>query len=169
MRLIILGAGGYGRTISDLAEQSKQYSEILFLDDKAQASDVIGSISEYRDYINSDTLFFPAIGDNELRASLLHDIKSAGGEIASVVHSSAYISPKAIIGIGVAILPHTSIGTGVRIGDGSIINMNAVVDHDCVIEECVHIAPGAIVKGENRISRFAKVDSGTVIERGSYR
>ena len=33
MRLIILGAGGYGRTVADTAAQTGAYNEILFLDD----------------------------------------------------------------------------------------------------------------------------------------
>lgn len=40
MRLIILGMGGYGRTIADVAEQTGMYEEIIFLDDQAdQAMD----------------------------------------------------------------------------------------------------------------------------------
>ena len=33
MRLIILGAGGYGRTVADVAAQTGAYDKILFLDD----------------------------------------------------------------------------------------------------------------------------------------
>lgn len=54
------------------------------------------------------------------------------------------------------------------IGDGCIVNINAVIDHDTVLESCVHIAPGAIVKGENRITEYTKIESGTVVERGEY-
>ena len=33
MRLIIIGAGGYGRTVADVARQSGKYESIGFLDD----------------------------------------------------------------------------------------------------------------------------------------
>ena len=36
MRLVILGAGGYGKTIADLAEQSGQYESIQMLDDAGE-------------------------------------------------------------------------------------------------------------------------------------
>ena len=42
MRLIILGAGGFGRTVADLAAQSGRYETISFLDDGSNAPDVIG-------------------------------------------------------------------------------------------------------------------------------
>lgn len=35
MKLIILGAGGYGRTVADIARQSGKYTEVYFLDDNA--------------------------------------------------------------------------------------------------------------------------------------
>jgi UDP-N-acetylbacillosamine N-acetyltransferase len=166
MRLIILGAGGYGRTIADLAEQSKTYDEILFLDDHSDQA--IGTIVELESFIDTNTAFYPAIGNNEFRCELIRKIQDAGGKVVSIIHPSAYISPTAKIGIGVAILPHASVGTNVKICSGCIVNMNVVIDHDCVLEEGVHIAPGAIVKGENRITEYIKVESGTVVGRGEY-
>ena len=48
MRLIILGAGGYGKTVADIARQSGKYEQIYFLDDGQQTSDLIlGTCSEY--------------------------------------------------------------------------------------------------------------------------
>ena len=32
MKLIILGAGGHGRTVADIARQSERYTEVCFLD-----------------------------------------------------------------------------------------------------------------------------------------
>ena len=40
MRLVILGMGGYGRTIADVALQTGKYDEIIFLDDTLQVDQV---------------------------------------------------------------------------------------------------------------------------------
>lgn len=45
--------------------------------------------------------------------------------MANIIRSSTYVSPKARIGIGVAILPYVSVGTNVTVSDGIMINMNA--------------------------------------------
>jgi len=166
-RLIILGAGGYGRTIADLATQSKKHNEIKFLDDNANGIDVIGTIKEAVSFVDDDTAFYPAIGNNEFRCKLISDIKSAGGEVVSIIHPTAYVSPTVKIGLGVAILPNASVGTNVILADGCIVNMHSVIDHDTVLEKGVHVAPGAIVKGENRIAAYSKIESGVVVERGS--
>ena len=167
-RLIIIGAGGYGRTIADLAAQSKKYNEIKFLDDNANGIDVIGTIKEAVSFIDDDTAFYAAIGNNDFRCKLIIEIQSAGGEVVSIIHPTAYISPTVKVGIGVAILPNASVGTNVVIGDGCIVNMHSVIDHDTVLEKGVHIAPGAIVKGENRIVAYSKIESGMVVERSQY-
>lgn len=45
-RLVILGAGGYGRTVADLAAQSGQFAPIVFLDDNSAAADVAGKCAD---------------------------------------------------------------------------------------------------------------------------
>lgn len=43
MRLIIIGAGSYGRTVADIAGQSVLFDQVLFLDDHAPGEDVLGN------------------------------------------------------------------------------------------------------------------------------
>ena len=88
--------------------------------------------------------------------------------MATLVHHTAYISPKASVAPGSVILPHAIVNTGTVVKRGCIINIGSLVDHDCVLESGVHLAPGSIVKGENRIERCTKVESGVVVERGEY-
>lgn len=138
MRLIILGAGGYGKTIEDVASQLNRYKQISFLDDKAEGKNVLGKTDDFKNFINDETEFYPAFGDNELRYNWILRLDEAGASTATVIHPSAYISPKAVIGKGSAILPNASINYG------------------------------AVVKGENLIPAFMKIESGTVITRAQY-
>ena len=150
-KLIILGSGGYGRTVYDVAEQLG-YS-ITVLDDS--------------DYISDDTQFIPAFGNNEFRLEWLERIEKAGGKPATLVHPSAYISPRAHVSEGCVVLPGAIINTGTRIGKGCIINLGATVDHDVIIEDGVHLCIRCIIKGENRISRCEKIEEGEIIERAT--
>ena len=52
---------------------------------------------------------------------------------------------------------------GTVIGDNSIINTHASVDHDCKIDAHVHIAPGAILCGGVCIGERSHVGTGVVI------
>ena len=65
MRLVILGAGGYGRTVADVAAQTGRYAEICFLDDHGDAPDVIGACCNFSQMIDDETIFYLAFGNND--------------------------------------------------------------------------------------------------------
>ena len=161
-RLVILGAGGYGRTVADVAHQL-DYSTIV-LDD----ADPAHPLSSFQSYIDFSTSFIPAFGNNAFRMEWINKIEESGGQLATLIHPTAYVSPTAIINPGTVILPHAIINTDVVVGKGCIINLGAIVDHGCILEEGVHICLGAIVKGENRIEKYSKIEAGEVVERGQY-
>ena len=160
-RLVILGAGGYGRTVDDVAHQMG-YSTFV-LDD----ANPVHPLSSFQSYINSSTYFIPAFGNNAFRVEWINKIEESGGQLATLIHPTAYVSPTTIINSGTVILPHAIVNTDVMVGKGCIINLGAIVDHGCILEEGVHICLGAIVKGENRIERLSKIEAGKVVERGS--
>ena len=168
MRLIILGVGGYGRTVADVAAQTGAYDEIHFLDDNAQAEDVIGKCADFSAHADENTIFYPAFGNNEGRVSWLKRLSEKGCKIAVIVHPTAYVSPTACMAEGNVILPHAVVNTGCEIKAGCIVNCGAIVDHGCVLEEGVHVCLGAIVKAENRIPRLMKIEAGQVIENRTY-
>ena len=169
MRLIILGAGGYGRTVADVAAQTGEYSKILFLDDNSVAPDVIGKCAEFERFRDGQTAFYPAFGNNESRLKWLYRLRDVCCVIPTIIHPTAYVSPTAQIEPGAAILPHAVVNTNCVVKAGCIVNCGAIVDHGCVLEEGVHICVGAIVKAENRIPGKMKVEAGVVIERNTYR
>ena len=158
-KLVILGAGGYGNTVRDIAEQLG-YTAITVLDDSIAER----PLASFVDYLEENTEFIPAFGNNEFRMEWIKRIEKAGGRLATLIHSTAYISPKASIYPGTVILPHAIINTDTVVEKGCIINLAAVVDHGCIIEEGVHICLGAIVKGENRVKTLSKIEAGEVIE-----
>ena len=172
MKLIILGAGGYGQTIADIAEQLGY--EVSFLDDNSdKAMDTLykamDTCANFAQYIDADTSFYPAFGNNEVRAAWLEKLMEAGCNISTIIHPTAYVSPKAHVLPGTAILPGAIVNTGCIIKSGCIINCGAVVDHGCTLEEGVHVCLNAIVKADNHLPRCMKVEAGTVIGNREYK
>ena len=160
--LIILGSGGYGHTVADVAEQLGY--KVVFLDDSLPDH----PLSSFVDFIGECVEFIPAFGNNAFRLEWINRIEESGGQLATLIHPTAYISPTATISHGTVILPHAIINTDVVINRGCIINLGAVIDHGCIIEEGVHVCLGAIVKGENHLPRCIKIEAGEVVERGHY-
>ncbi len=166
-RLIILGAGGYGKTVADVARQIGGYDSIAFLDDGKTAPEILGNCADYARFSDGNTDFYPAFGNNEGRMKWLGKLLDCGITVPVLVHPSAYISPEAKLGIGTVVLPMAVVNTGVTVEMGCIVNIGTLIDHDCVIESGVHLCPGVIVKAENRIPAGSKVESGTMIQARS--
>ncbi len=168
MRLIILGAGGYGRTVADVAAQTGRFESICFLDDHSDAPDVIGVCCDFAQMIDDETAFYPAFGNNEARMGWLHRLMESGCNIPTIIHPTAYVSPTARVMPGTVILPHAIVNTGCENKAGCIVNCGAIIDHGCVLEEGVHVCLGAIVKAENRIPRCMKIEAGEVVQNRTY-
>lgn len=168
MRLVILGAGGYGQTVADLARQSGIYDTILFLDDNASGPDVAGKCGDYLQFADENTQMYPAFGNNEMRLIWMKRLAQAGIPLLTLVHASAYVSPTVQIEPGCMILPKAVVNTGCQVKCGCIINLGAVIDHGCILEEGVHVCLGAIVKAENRIPACSKVEAGQIIQNHTF-
>lgn len=164
MRLVILGAGGYGKVIEDIAIESNKYSKILFLDDKTEQP-----CDTFLNYRDSNTEFYPAFGNNETRLKWIHELEANHCLIASLIHPSAYVSPKAKIEKGCVILPFSVVNTNCLIEKGCIINCGAVIDHDCHIHEGCHICLNATIKANNELPACLKIEAGVVVENNTYK
>ena len=167
-RLVILGAGGLAKTLADLVTQTKQYTEIIFLDDNPSAQNIKGACADYLKFKDGNTVMFPAFGNNEIRLKWLDILTEAGIKIPSFIHPSAYVSPTAKLGIGTVVLPKAVINTNCRFERGCIMNCAAVLDHDCILEEGIHLSVGALVKAENHLPAKMKVEAGEVIFNRTY-
>jgi sugar O-acyltransferase (sialic acid O-acetyltransferase NeuD family) len=98
----------------------------------------------------SDIDCITAIGGvhGEARETITLFMESYGFKPRSLIHKSVLISPSARIGKNVQLLAGSIIGAFASIGDYSIINTGANVDHDCTIGRNCHLAPRAALAGE---------------------
>lgn len=162
--LYILGAGGFGHVIKDMAEQSDKYTSIHFLDDNS--NEAVGKLSDLPKFIDSNSCFFVGLGNNSIRLELINKLLCLNCEVISLIHSSAYVSPTAKLGIGCCVLPMAVVNTESVIKDGCIINCGAIVDHNCIVNEGVHVCMNAVVKANNEIASLTKIEACCVVERG---
>ena len=60
-------------------------------------------------------------------------------------------------------MPGVLINAKAKIGDYCILNTNATIDHECVIEEGVHIMGSAAVSGRVKIGKYATIGTNATI------
>ena len=159
-RLLIIGAGGHGRVVSEIAEDCG-YEKIAFLDDNSP--EAIGKVEELEQFTAEYEFAFVGIGNNHLRKILLERLQKAGYKIPVIVHPTAYISRTAKIGAGTIIEPKAIVNAGTIVGEGCIISVGAIIDHDVILKDCVHVNAGAIVKAGATVEDERKLEAGEVV------
>ena len=158
--LLILGAGGHGRVVAEIAE-TLGYT-VSFLDDKPKEG-VIGSISELENFSSEFDAFFISIGNNAVRHKLQDKLAALGLNIATLISPRAYVSPSVKVGCGSIIEPGAIINSNVSIGCGCIVSVGSIVDHDSVLEDFSNINTGAICMSGAHVGAETRVEAGEVV------
>lgn len=172
-RLLIIGAGGHGRSVAEAALLGQDYALTAFLDDAAKppqhhlwGCSVWGTTATLANCRGRIDAVIVAIGNNALREALHQQVKAQGLALAMVVHPAAMVSPTAAIGEGTAIMAGAIVGTGAQLGEGVIVNCGAVVDHDCMVESFGHLGVNAGMAGGSVLGRSAWMPVGSALAYG---
>ncbi len=144
--LLVLGAGGLGRVVGEIALETGLYDRTVYLDDAVRCREVIGKCGDYRSLVNTFPSAIAAFGDNRLRLFWTQKLQDAGFSVPTLVHPRAYVSPSASLGAGTIIQPGAVVSTHAKLGRACLVNANAVVDHDNILEDGVHVNLNATVK-----------------------
>lgn len=167
--LLILGAGGHGKSVAYTAELMKIWDNIVFADDRYPSMTtiseypIISSIQEIEYIKNDATQAIVAIGNNAVRKKLQDRLKKLSIPLATVIHPSVILNDTVMIGEGSVILAGCVLGIDVKIGDGVILNIGTMVDHDVIIGNYAHLSVGVNITGGKNIEENIFLDAGTSI------
>lgn len=142
--LLIIGAGQYGMVAKEIAESTGEYDKIAFLDDNNPVA--IGKVGEYKKFCGEYEDAVVAVGNSDFRLGFIKKLFDAGYKIPKLIHTRAYVSPSAKIGMGCFVEPMAVVHTDVTVKAGCIISAGVVINHNSVIEEGCHINCGSVVK-----------------------
>jgi len=97
------------------------------------------------------------------REIIFEYLKSYGLNPRTVVHNTAFVAYNAILGAGSQILAQSSICAKVILGKSVIVNTAASVDHESIIGDFVHIAPGARLCGCVKVGNYSFIGANATI------
>lgn len=171
-RLLVLGAGGHGRSVAEAAELSGMFKVVGFLDDllldgeKILGVPVLGSMDKICKLRSVADQAIVAVGNNYLRENLLRKLTELDFESATVIHSRAFVSPSASIGAGTVVMAGAIIGTEARLGVGTIVNCGATVDHNAIVKDFGHLGVNTCMAGGTVLGRGAWLQVGAALGYG---
>jgi sugar O-acyltransferase (sialic acid O-acetyltransferase NeuD family) len=169
-RLLIVGAGGHGRSVAEAVLMADQFNLVGFLDDGAFANGeavwgfpVLGPATAFEQYVRQSTHAVVAIGNNTVRQKLFVQLQAAGFTLTNIIHPMAIVSPRAQLGVGIAVMAGAVVGTEAALGNGAIVNSCAVVDHHAQVHEFGHLGVNASMAGGSVLGALAWMQAGSAI------
>lgn len=168
-RLLILGAGGHGHALADLAAECG-WTIVGFTDRARRGPDVLGEDTELAELLRAGKIDGAVVGVGNTglsrRVELFQLLKEAAAVVPTLVHPRAVVSRSCRIGEGAVIFPGSVLGAGVQIGDNAVVYSGAVIEHDCRIADHAYLSPGVILSGTVSVEARAFLGSGAVVLPG---
>lgn len=168
--LLIVGAGGHGKVVADIAYQLERWGNIAFLDDNYPETPqigewkVLGKTGEANRFREDYPEAIVAIGANSLRLEMQKRMADNGFLFPVLIHPHASVSGFASIGAGTLICAQAAVIIGARIGLAAIVNTGASVGHDCSLEDGVHVAPGVRLAGGVSVGECSWIGIGAAVK-----
>lgn len=180
--LIIIGAGGMGRSLYDLACESIGYkTEFIikgFIDDDLKVLDgfenyppILGKIENY--IPQPDDVFICSIG-GVFRKSCMESIIQRNGAFMSLIHETARIGTNVKLGKGNVVGAYTCVGADAIVGNYNMIQSYTVIGHDAIIGDWnrfdthVTCVGGVRIENEVNIHTSAVLNHKVVVETGAH-
>lgn len=170
-RIVIAGAGGFGRGLLSWIRSSPVYlerqhiSEVVFIDDREPAVrprlPVISTIREYLPEPNDVALC--AIGIPAIRRLVVQELEKVGARFHTFVDDRAVVGEGVTIGEGSIVCPGSVISADVTIGNHVHINFNCSLGHDSTLADFTTLSPGVNIMGQVPVGSLVFVGGSAVV------
>jgi sugar O-acyltransferase (sialic acid O-acetyltransferase NeuD family) len=163
--ICLIGAGGHGAVIKEILDENSS-NIVCFIDANFSINECLGVnvIHEETELNDIDAVSFViSVGSNQSRKTIANQHPR---QYINAIHPSSVISKSLTIGVGNAVMAGVCINARTKLGNHCIVNTNATVDHDCVLEDFVHISPGAQLGGNVYVGEGAHIGIGASIKPG---
>lgn len=160
----LVGAGGHASVVADVALRRGHTAIMLWSEREPDA----GRFPRQARWsplgeLPSETPVLIAVGDIRQRAELRQRY---------CVPADSLIDPTVVLGSGVRIgkgtvvMPLCVLNANARVEEDAILNTGCIVEHDCVVGRNTHIAPGARLGGAARIGDHVLLGTGAIVLPG---
>lgn len=174
--LVLLGAGGHARVLLALAREVGY--QILGVCDPSLAADAVSNWEGLEVLGDECTLerlepdriaLMLGIGQlakGNLRERIYTSWRERGYNFPAMVHPFTWVAPDVLLRSGAQVMAGAVIQAGCEVGDNSIVNTRASIDHDCRIGRNVHVGPGATLCGKVIVEDGAFIGAGATVIQG---
>lgn len=165
--LLIIGAGGHGKVVADIAENMGCYGKIVFADADESIKECMGYPVLWENELD-DTFYtqydvFVAVGKSTTREKITKQLNERGCFIPTLIHPKAVIARTATIGEGTVVMAGAIINPDAEVGYSCIVNTSSSIDHDCKVGDFCHISVGAHLAGTVEVGTHTWIGAGACV------
>jgi sugar O-acyltransferase (sialic acid O-acetyltransferase NeuD family) len=172
MSIIMIGGGGHARVLISMLNEKREKIEGIIVAEKERVGQTVLGCSVIG--TDKDILKYPAdqvslvngigyIGKEKNRQYVYKRFKELGYIFEKIIHPTATIAEEVQLSEGVQIMAGSVIQVGSVLNENCIINTKVSIDHDCVVGNNVHLAPGVTVCGTVHIGSETFVGAGSTL------
>lgn len=170
--LLIIGARGWGREVSLLAQHSLGFGTEFqikgFLDDKTDAlaglvgyPPIVDSVEHYEP--KEDDVFICALGDVKYKKHYAEIILNKGGRFINLIHESAHVPQSVKMGQGCIFGISVSLSCDLSIGSFVTLLESTIVGHDCKIGDYSHLSVRCFLGGGAVLGESVVMHPGSMV------
>jgi carbamoyl-phosphate synthase large subunit len=180
--VILIGAGDHARVLIDVLRLLGR--QILYATDHnvmlhgktILAVEIKGEDECVLEYAPDQVALVNAVGSISRptsRQRVFESFHKRGYRFETVIHPTVTLASSARLGEGAQLMAGVVVQPAVKIGINTLVNTNASIDHDCVVDSHVHIAPGVTLSGNVCVHDTVHIGTGAIviqsinIERGA--
>lgn len=176
-KLIIMGAGDFGREVSWVVErlnaQAPVWELLGFVDDALGVQGtvidgypVLGRVSMLES-VTEETWVVCSIGTGKTRKKVMERVlENPNLHPATLVDPSAIVGRNARIEEGCVVCAGTVLAISSRLEAHTIVNLNCTIGHDTVLEPFCTVHPGTNLSGKVHVGQCTDIGTGTKIIQG---
>jgi len=165
--ILIFGARSFAEEIADLASEVPGLRVAGFVEnyDRDRPRTLHGLPVHWIDEVASLAATHKAVCGlgTTLRAPLIAQARDQGFEFTSIIHPTARVSSRAMIGAGSIVSAGSIISAHTVIGEHVVINRGALLGHHIQIADYTNIGPGANIGGGCQIGAGVYVGIGATV------
>ena len=159
-RLIIVGAGGFGRELYAWAGQHPDcggaWELAGFLDDNPDALAAFGRFAPVHTLAghkpSADNVYLAGLGMPLLKEKLVAPLIAAGAEFLTFIHPQALVGARVKLGKGVVVCPGAILSVDIYIGDFAMVNLNCTIGHDASLGPWTSLSAQCDITGHVRVA-----------------
>ncbi len=176
-KILLIGGGGHCHSVADAV--LSLYTQVGIVEGDAVQQDQAGEMGLpvvgrdcdlprlFAEGWNEAFITVGSVGDTALRRRLFKKVTSLGYYVPAIIDPTAVIARDVEVRDGTFIGKRAVLNSGSRVGRCAIINTGAIIEHDCVIGDFVHISPGAVLCGEVVVGEDTHIGAGSAVRQQS--